>query len=87
MSHKLIRLFVPILLLLCLGSSFFAAGLFYKILFGAQLTLYCLAILGSVVPASKRFKPVAIVTTFVMLNAAAAMALYNFVSGNDEVWA
>ncbi len=85
-SHKLMRLFVPILLLVCLISSILADGFFYKAMFMGQVVLYCLALLGSVVPSSRRFKPVAIVSTFVMLNAAAAMALYNFVAGKDEVW-
>ena len=86
-SHKLMRLFVPLLLVVCLCSSFVADGLFYKTAFAGQVLLYGMAFLGSAVPASKRFKPVAIVSTFVMLNAAAAMALYNFVVGKDEVWA
>ena len=86
-SHKLMRLFVPILLPVCLLSSISADGFFYKAMFTGQVVLYCLALLGSVVPSSRRFKPVAIVSTFVMLNAAAAMALYNFVAGKDEVWA
>ena len=86
-SHKLMRLAVPILLLVCLISSILADGFFYKAMLMGQVVLYCLALLGSVVPSSRRFKPVAIVSTFVMLNAAAAMALYNFVAGKDEVWA
>lgn len=86
-SHKLMRLLVPVLLLVCLCSSVLAGGLFYKAVFIGQIGLYGLAGLGSAVPSSKRFKPVAIVSTFVMLNAAAAMALYNFLRGKDKVWA
>jgi poly-beta-1,6-N-acetyl-D-glucosamine synthase len=37
-------------------------------------------------PAARRLKPVALANTFVMLNAAAAVAFYNFVIGRNEVW-
>jgi hypothetical protein len=37
-------------------------------------------------PPSRRFKPVAIANTFVMLNAAAALAFYNFAAGRNRVW-
>ena len=86
-SHKLLRLLVPLLLIICLCSSILADGFFYKATFVGQMLLYCLALLGSAVPSSKRFRAISIVSTFVMLNAAAAVALYNFVVGKDEVWA
>ena len=85
-SHKLMRLLVPVLLVLCFVSCLLAQGVFYKSLFFAQVVLYLLAITGSILPPSKRFKLVAVATTFVMLNAAAAVALYNFIAGKDEVW-
>ena len=85
-SHKLMRLLVPVLLVLCFISCLLAQGMMYKGLFLAQVGLYLLATLGSVLPPSKRFRLVAVATTFVMLNAAAAVALYNFVAGKDEVW-
>jgi hypothetical protein len=37
-------------------------------------------------PATKRFKPIGIASTFVMLNAAAALAFYNFAAGRKKVW-
>ncbi len=86
-SHKLMRLMVPVLLLLCFISSLFASGMFYKGLFLVQVGLYLLALLGNFLPLSKKFKLVGVTTTFVMLNAAAALAFYNFVVGKDEVWA
>jgi hypothetical protein len=45
-----------------------------------------LALFGQVSPSTRRFKPVAIANTFVMLNAAAALAFYNFVARRDAVW-
>ena len=86
-SHKLLRLAVPVLLVCCFVSSLFAAGLFYRTLFVAQVLLYAMAVLGSLLPFSKRYRVIAVATTFVTLNAAAAVALYNFLIGKDEVWA
>ena len=86
-SHKLMRLLVPVLLVLCFVSCLLAHGRLYKSLLLAQVVLYLLATIGHVLPPSKRFRLVAVATTFVMLNAAAAVALYNFIVGKDEVWA
>ena len=54
--------------------------------FWLQTLFYILAILGALRPSTRRFKPVAIANTFVMLNAAAALAFYNFVAGRNRVW-
>jgi hypothetical protein len=37
-------------------------------------------------PSTKKFKPIGIASTFVMLNAAAALAFYNFAAGRKKVW-
>ena len=86
LSHKLARLAVPVLLAMMLLSSAFAGGWFFHFAFVAQLAFYLLALAGSLLPASKRLKPVAIAHTFVLLNVAAAVALYNFLTGRDQVW-
>ena len=85
-SHKLLRLMVPFLLAVSLTSSLLAAGFLFKVMFWLQVAIYLAAVLGHNIPESKRFRVVAVATTFVMLNAAAAVALYNFLSGKDEVW-
>jgi biofilm PGA synthesis N-glycosyltransferase PgaC len=85
-SHKLLRLVVPLLLLLMLLASAVAGGPFYRAIFWLQVLLYALAVSGTVLPMTKRFKPVAIASTFVMLNVAAALAFYNFVLGRNKVW-
>ena len=56
-------------------------------LFLMQVLFYSLAILGRVLPQCQRFRVIAVITTFVTLNAAAAVALYNFIVSKDEVWA
>lgn len=85
-SHKVLRLLLPLPLVLMLITSGLARGSFYRLAFGLQVLFYCFALIGSFVPAAKRFKPVAIATTFVMLNAAATLAFYNFIAGNKDVW-
>lgn len=85
-SHKLLRLLVPLLLILMLAASAGAHGPLYRALFWCQMAFYALAVLGLVSPHARRLKPVALANTFVMLNAAAAVAFYNFVLDRNEVW-
>jgi poly-beta-1,6-N-acetyl-D-glucosamine synthase len=85
-SHKLLRLLVPILLPLMLITSGIAGGPFYGVIFWLQVIFYVAAACGYLIPSATRFKPVGIAKTFVMLNVAAALALYNFAVGRKEVW-
>jgi cellulose synthase/poly-beta-1,6-N-acetylglucosamine synthase-like glycosyltransferase len=85
-SHKLLRLMVPLFLIVMLVTSAMIGGAFYRAIFGLQLLFYIAAAFGTLSPASKRFKPVAIANTFVMLNVAAALAFCNFVSRREKVW-
>lgn len=85
-SHKLLRLLVPLLLVLMLIASLMSTGPFYRAVFGFQILFYLLASLGTLSPSTKRLRPVAIANTFVVLNAAAALAFYNFVAGRSRVW-
>jgi biofilm PGA synthesis N-glycosyltransferase PgaC len=85
-SHKLIRLLVPLLLVLMMLTSVMIGQELYRIIFAMQLLFYISAIFGMLMPYTKRFKPVAIANTFVMLNVAAALAFYNFVARRNNVW-
>lgn len=85
-SHKLLRLAVPFLLVVILVTSAFAGSLFYKACFVAQLLFYGMAALGKLGPSARRFRPVAMAETFTMLNLAAALAFVNFASGRKKVW-
>lgn len=85
-SHKILRLAIPFLLLLLLGSSAIAHGTLYRAALIAQLVFYGLATLGWLRPAARRFRVVAVAETFTMLNLAAAMAFCNFVLGRENVW-
>jgi poly-beta-1,6-N-acetyl-D-glucosamine synthase len=85
-SHKLLRLLVPLLLLIMLITSGLAGGPFYGAVFWFQVLFYVSAVCGTLSPSAKKFKPVGIASTFVMLNAAAALAFYNFAAGRKKVW-
>ena len=86
-SHKLARLFVPIFLITLLVSSALQKGGFFLTTSVLQLVFYALALVGSRYPGSQRLKPVAIASTFVLLNVAAVVAFWNFVTGREKVWA
>jgi poly-beta-1,6-N-acetyl-D-glucosamine synthase len=85
-SHKLLRLFAPLFLIAMLIASAMAPATLYKTIFGMQVLFYLGAACGTLSPAIRRFKPVAIASTFVMLNAAAVLAFYNFVTGRNRIW-
>lgn len=85
-SHKLLRLAVPLFLVLLFISCALAEGFFYGAVFLLQLIFYGLAGAGALSPSTRKLKPVSIAHTFVMLNVAAGLAFYNFVAGRKGVW-
>jgi biofilm PGA synthesis N-glycosyltransferase PgaC len=85
-SHKLLRLTVPLLLVLMLAASGMFRDPLYRAIFWLQIVFYGLAGFGMLIPSTKRLRLVAIANTFVMLNAAATLAFYNFVTGKKSVW-
>jgi poly-beta-1,6-N-acetyl-D-glucosamine synthase len=85
-SHKISRLMVPLLMILMLATSAAISGPVYRAIFWLQVMFYVLAAFGTCSSSMRKLKPVAIASTFVSLNAAAALAFYNFVVGRDEVW-
>jgi len=85
-SHKLMRLVVPFLLLVLLVASAAAQGWFYRAAFVAQLIFYGVAMAGWMAPRLRQQRLVGIAWTFAMLNTAAATAFYKFVTRRTEVW-
>ncbi len=86
LSHKLLRLAVPFLLVCMLLASAAAPGLIYRVALTLQLLLYGLALMGAVSPQARRWRAISIAYTFVLLNLAAAIAFYNFLKGRLQ-WA
>ena len=86
-SHKLMRLLGPFALMVLLLSSLFAAGTFYRTVFWIQIACYLLSLLGAT---RLKLGLISRITdaawTFVLLNAAAVIAFWNFVTGHTTVW-
>lgn len=85
-SHKLLRLAMPVLLVLMLITSSVLPSTFHMVAFWSQVAFYTLALVGQIVRPTMEFKPVAVASTFLMLNVAAALALFNFATGRTKVW-
>lgn len=86
--HKLLRLLVPFALVAAFVSSMLLSGTLYHIAFDAQIALCLLAGLARVRPRLGIITRIANISlAFLVLNAAAAVALFYFVSGKKQVWA
>lgn len=87
-SHKLLRLFVPILLITLLISSALLASrsLLYAGALGAQILVYMLAALGTgrTIPVLTRVAAPA--SAFCMLNAAVVVGFYKFLFTRGPLW-
>lgn len=87
-SHKLMRLLVPILLVLLLVTSTFLAdrSMLYAGALAAQIAFYVLALLGAGrrIPVLKRIAGPA--SAFCMLNAAVVVGFYKFLFTRGPLW-
>lgn len=83
-SHKLLRLIVPWLLLALLACSLYLGGAFYGTLFWLQTTLYAIAVasLAGVVPI--RSGALSAAASFVLLNVAAWLAFWVWATGGTR---
>jgi len=87
-SHKILRLLTPFALIAMLVTSILLPGHVYSIAVAAQLTMYVLALFGTIAPRRGIMTRAAeVALTFVVLNIAAAMALVKFVGRRKPVWA
>jgi poly-beta-1,6-N-acetyl-D-glucosamine synthase len=87
-SHKLLRLAIPFALAAMLVASLWLKGPVYRIALVLQLAFYTLALL-----ALARLLKIGVIGraadaagTFVLLNTAALVAFFNFVTGREAVW-
>lgn len=86
-SHKLMRLAVPFLLVAMFVAGWLVPGRFYLAISWAQVGFYLLSLLAVLrvnLGLVSRISDAAY--TFVALNAAAAVAFANFLTGNMKVW-
>lgn len=86
-SHKLLRLIVPFALLVLLFSSFFLSGPFYLGMSLLQLFCYLCAAIGLSAPVARRFRLISLSYFFVIMNAAAAVGFWYWMTGQaSTVW-
>jgi poly-beta-1,6-N-acetyl-D-glucosamine synthase len=86
--HKLLRLLVPFALMSAFVASMFLKETIYRVAFDAQIGLCLLAALASVRARLGIITRLGnVFLTFLVLNAAAAVALFYFLSGKKQVWA
>jgi poly-beta-1,6-N-acetyl-D-glucosamine synthase len=83
-SHKLLRLLVPWMLLTVLLASALLEGAFYRAALLAQLLFYASALLALAGGTGSRHRVVAAAASFVVLNAAAWLAFWVWVCGRTE---
>lgn len=84
-SHKLLRLAVPFALIALFISSFFLHGMFYRAVLILQSAFYCAGLLA--LAGLKPWRRLAdFALGFLVLNAAAFIAFFNFLGGKTDVW-
>lgn len=81
LSHKLLRLAAPWALLGLLVTSLLLSGAVYEIALGVQGFCYALALLGLMTPLGKRMRLAGAAGSFLVLNAAAWLAFWVWISG------
>lgn len=87
-SHKLLRLIVPFLLIGALVSSLALQPVFYRAALLLQAIFYGLGVLAMMkIAAGPLARMADAARTFMVLNAAAAVAFWKFVSGRKVKWA
>ena len=84
LSHKLLRLAVPWALLALLALSAWLPGPLYQALFWAQVGGYGVGLAGALCPPLARWKPIAAATSILVLNAAAWLAFWVWLTGRTS---
>ena len=86
-SHKLLRLLVPFALIAALVTSALLPGTLYRTATALQLAFYGLSLLSlAKLKVGVLTRPANAAFTVVVLNAAAVVAFFNFISGRTASW-
>lgn len=86
-SHKLLRLFVPFLLILILLTSFVLTGTFYLLFTFAQIILYLIVIIGFMFPVTRTIRFVNLCCFFIIMNAAVLVGFWKWAAGRSStIW-
>ncbi len=87
LSHKVLRWFIPVFMMIALVSNLFLLGIpFYNLTLALQLAFYALALIGYVAePRNLLAKPLTIPLYFVTVNLASVVAMYRIWRGYKAV--
>lgn len=87
LSHKVLRWFIPVFMMIALVSNLFLLGIpFYNLTLALQLAFYALALIGYVAePRNLLAKPLTIPLYFVTVNLASVVAMYRIWRGHKAV--
>jgi hypothetical protein len=85
-SHKILRLISPFLLILILLVSAESDRFFFKTAFGFQILFYACSAFAAAIPAARRFRVLGIIYTFTTLNLAVLMAFVRFTFRRASPW-
>ena len=83
-SHKVLRLLVPWMLLMLLVSSSILPGPLYRMALISQIAIYGLGLLGLIPTLAERSRLASAAGSFVVLNSAAWLAFWVWFSGKSE---
>ncbi|MBT1070894.1 glycosyltransferase family 2 protein [Pelotalea chapellei] len=83
-SHKLFRLLVPFALVILLFSGLAVGEGIYLCANAAQALFYLLCLCGYLLPVSRRLRLVNLIYFFMMMNVAAVMGLWRWLTGGCE---
>lgn len=87
LSHKIFRLVVPFFLLPLLAASLMVSGPLYGTIAALQIAAYGAVVSGGLFPTWRRFKIVNIAYFFAVLNLAAVVGFWRWVSGGcADAW-
>ena len=88
LSHKIMRLLVPFLLMLAFEANLFLPRFPYPLFLAAQITCYAAAAAAAVFPGLRHIRLFNLLYFFCVLNAAAAVAFIKFATGRTgKLWA
>lgn len=88
-SHKLLRLAIPLFLVVALPANLHLAldSTFYKGTLLVQLALYLLAVSGILLPSAQRLRLIRVPSTFLLLNWFAVLGFFSFARhGRYQPW-
>ena len=85
-AHKLLRHLSPILLLILLFTSAMSTAAAHRFALAVQIVFYGAAVASPLISKGWLGRVCNLCFTFCLLNAAALVALLNFVRGREEVW-